>query len=246
MSVSFLIRSPRSHDGEIDALRSRVSELEATFNERDAELSRIRTELAAFRIGYRQRVGRLHEELDELERAINEAELGVLSQRVKERDSADVKSAPREVPLRTLTTDAIRRLFRDVARTIHPDLADDDAERERRHQLMIEANRAYALGDEERLRRVLQMWENSPEAVAGTDLDAARVRLLRRVAQLEEQLTMLASDLADVKASSLWHLKAMVDSEAAKGNDLMADMIRRLNRDILAARNRLDALQPRS
>jgi hypothetical protein len=37
----------------------------------------------------------------------------------------------------------------------------------------------------------------------------------------------------------------MVDEEAAKGNDLIADMIRRLNRDILAARNRLDALQPR-
>ena len=47
---------------------------------------------------------------------------------------------------------------------------------------------------------------------------------------------MLSSDLADMKASALWHLKAMVDSETAKGNDLMADMIRRLNRDIRHAR----------
>jgi hypothetical protein len=241
--VSSLVRSPHSHGENIDALRSRITELETVFAERDDELTRIKTDLAAFRISYRQRVGRLHEELDELERAINEQELGVLSERVKDRDPADVKSAPRSVPERSLTSDAVRKLFRDVAKTIHPDLADGDDERERRHRLMIEANRAYAQGDAERLRWILQAWENSPEAVTGTDLDAMRVRLMRRIAQLEEQLTDLASDLADMKASSLWHLKAMVDSEAAKGNDLMADMIRRLNRDILAARNRLDALQ---
>jgi hypothetical protein len=246
--VSSLVRSPQSHEDpheDIQALRARVAGLEATFAERDAELSRTQAELAAFRIRYRQRVGRLHEELDELERAINEAELGILSERVKEQDPADVKGAPREVTPRSLSSDTVRRLFRDVAKTIHPDLADDDDERERRHKLMIEANRAYAQGDEERLRWILEAWENSPEAVTGSDLDAMRLRLMRRIAQIEEQLTVLASDLADMKASSLWQLKAMVDAETANGNDLMADMIRRLNRDILVARNRLDALQPR-
>jgi hypothetical protein len=239
--VNSLVHAPQSHE-DIDALRTRVTELEAALGERDAEVTRIKADLAAFRISYRQRVGRLHEELDELERAISEAELGILSERVKEHDPADVKDAPREIVSRSLSSDAVRRLFRDVAKTIHPDLADDDDERERRHKLMIEANRAYAQGDEERLRWILQVWENSPEAVTGSDLDAMRLRLLRRIAQIEEQLAMNSSVLADMKASSLWKLKAMVDAEAARGNDLMADMIRRLNRDILAARNRLDAL----
>jgi hypothetical protein len=240
--MSSLVHSPQSHE-DIDALRARVAELEAGFSERNGELSRLKAELAAFRISYRQRVGRLHEQLDELERAINEAELGILAERVREHDPSDVKDAPREVAPRSLSSDAVRRLFRDVAKTIHPDLADDDDERERRHKLMIEANRAYASGDEERLRWILQVWENSPEAVTGSDLDAMRLRLMRRIAQLEEQLAVIASDLADMKDSSLWQLKAMVDAEAAKGNDLMADMIRRLNRDILVARNRLDALK---
>ena len=243
--MSSLIRSPQSHE-DIDALRVRVGELEALFAERDGELSRIKADLAAFRISYRQRVGRLHEELDELERAINEAELGILSDRVKNQDQSDVKGAPRETAPRSLSSDAVRRLFRDVAKTIHPDLADDDDERERRHKLMIEANRAYAHGDEERLRWILQVWENSPEAVTGSDRDAMRLRMMRRIAQLDEQLTALTSELAEVKTSSLWQLKSMVDAEAAKGNDLMADMIRRLNRDLLVARNRLDALKPSS
>ena len=66
---------------------------------------------------------------------------------------APADTAPR------LTTDAVRRLFRDVAKVIHPDLAHDPEARDRRHALMIEANRAYALGDEERLRWILQAWE---------------------------------------------------------------------------------------
>jgi hypothetical protein len=34
----------------------------------------------------------------------------------------------------------------------------------------------------------------------------------------------------------------MVDEAAARGKDLMSDMIARLKRDIMAARNRLDAM----
>ena len=109
---------------------------------------------------------------------------------------------------------------------------------------MIEANRAYALGDEEQLRVILQAWERSPEAVPGSDPDAMRLRLVRRIAQIEEQLDMLAGDLAALKDSPLGKLKAMVDEAAARGKDLVRDMIGRLKRDILVATNRLDAMRP--
>jgi len=111
---------------------------------------------------------------------------------------------------------------------------------------MIEANRAYALGDEEQLRSILEAWERSPDAVKGTDAEAMRLRFIRRIAQIEEQLEMLAADQAAVQDSPMWQLKAMVDEEAAKGKDLVADMVRRLKRDILVATNRLDALRPPS
>jgi len=242
--VTSLVRSNQTDDS-IDDLRARMAELERTLDARRTEIRRTTTALEAFRIRYRQDVGRLHEELDELEVAIAELELGEINTRI-DGDGADPAAppaGPTSEPAARFTSDAVRTLFRDVAKTIHPDLADDDDERERRHKLMIEANRAYAQGDEERLRWILQVWENSPEAVTGSDLDAMRLRLMRRIAQIEEQLTVLASELADLKKSSLWQLKAMVDAESANGNDLMADMIRRLNRDILVARNRLDALR---
>jgi len=107
---------------------------------------------------------------------------------------------------------------------------------------MAEANRAYALGHEERLRWLLHAWERSPEAVKDGDPDATRLRLLRRIEQIEEELTACAADLAALNASALWQLKAMVDEAAARGKDLVADMVRRLKRDIMAGRNRLDAM----
>jgi hypothetical protein len=213
--------------------------------ERDAEVARVKSDLDAFRVKYRQEVGLLHEQLDKLELEIAEAELDELSKRVKSgsgdptEPAADARpaSAPR------YTSDAVRKLFRDVAKAIHPDLALDESTRDRRHALMVEANRAYALGDEEQLRFILDAWERSPEAVQGLDPEATRLRLIRRIAQIEEQQDMLARDLAALKDSPLGKLKSMVDEAAATGKDLVRDMIGRLKRDILVATNRLDAMR---
>lgn len=222
-----------------------MSELEALYAERHAAFTETQAGLAAFRNRYRQDVGLLHDELDRLELELAEAELGELSKRVGAAAGAAAEpAAPRPEPQPRFTTDAVRKLFRDVAKAIHPDLARDEHARDRRHSLMIEANRAYALGDEEQLRGILQAWERSPEAIQGTDAEASRLRLVRRIEQIEEQLEMLAADQDALKDSPMWQLKAMVDDEAAKGKDLVKDMVKRLKRDILVATNRLDALRP--
>jgi hypothetical protein len=241
--VTTLVPSGPHRDGEIHDLHAHVTGLERLLAERRDEATRARAEMDAFRITYRQKVGLLHEELDRLELALAEAELGILKERLGDSaETPDPATIDRiEAPPR-FTTDAIRKLFRDVAKAIHPDLAESEDTRERRHLLMIEANRAYALGDEEQLRAILQAWERSPEAVQGTDLEAMRLRLVRRMAQIEEELDALADDLETLKDSSLWKLKSMVADEAAKGQDLIQDMVRRLNRDILVATNRLDAI----
>ena len=83
------------------------------------------------------------------------------------------------------------------------------------------------MGDEEQLRGILQAWEKSPEAVPGSDPEAMRLRLLRRIAQIEEQMGMLASDLTALEISPLGKLKAMVDEAATKGNDLVREMVAR-------------------
>jgi hypothetical protein len=243
--VTTLVRTDRPHDQDLESLRARASELDTVHEDRRAEVEAVEAELASFKIRYRADVGLLHEELDRLELELAEAELGELSKRTDIPDTTttavDVERI--DAPPR-LSSDAVRKLFRDVAKAIHPDLASDALARDRRHSLMIEANRAYALGDEEQLRLILLAWERSPEAVQGSDADAMRSRLVRRIAQIEEHLLTLDAALAELKASPMFQLKTMIDAEAAKGKDLIKDMVRRLKRDILVATNRLDALRP--
>ena len=242
--MSALVPSGPHPENGLEDLHARLSALEGQFSERRDEVAQTRADLDAFRIRYRHEVGLLHEELDRLELALAEAELGILTERLGETPDSQPASptADRIESVPRFTTDAIRKLFRDVAKAIHPDLAHDAVTRDRRHSLMVEANRAYAVGDEEQLRAILQAWERSPEAVQGTDQEAMRLRLVRRIEQIDEQLDALAGELTTMQESSLGKLKAMVDDEAAKGKDLIKDMVRRLKRDIVVATNRLDAL----
>lgn len=78
-----LVRS-EGVDPALDDLQATLAELDTTLKARTQELAQARVDLEAFRIRYRQDVGRLHEELDELLDAIAELELKELSQRLKE------------------------------------------------------------------------------------------------------------------------------------------------------------------
>ncbi len=242
--MSTLIRAEHAGEETLESLRERVTAGETTLRERRAELARVDTELAAFNIRYRHEVGRLHDELDALEAALAEAELGEIDQRLKDAGAEPqaTPSQPPDLPPR-FTSDAVRRLFRDVAKLIHPDLARDADGLDRRHALMVAANEAYAVGDAERLRAILQTWERSPDAVPGTDPAAVRQRLTARIAEIDAQLTECETALAARRDSPLWKLKTMVDEAAAVGKDLVADMVRRLKRDILVTTNRLDAMR---
>lgn len=239
-----LLRRAACEGDDLQALRARGVELEAAVLERDRDLARIKDELDAFRASYRQRVGTLHEQLDELELAIAEAELGELAAQLEGAalQSAAAPGARGQAP--RLTSDAIRTLFRDVAKAIHPDLAGDEQARCRRQALMAEANRAYADRDEEQLRLILALWERSPEAVQGSDPAAIRLRLVRRIVQLEERMAALEIELEELKASPLWALKAQVDQASRRGRDLVAELVARLERDIMVATNRLAAMRP--
>lgn len=243
--MTTLVRPQERGDHDLEGLRSRVAELETLLGERRAGVAHVRAELNAFTISYRQQVGSLHEQLEQLELEIAEAELGELSREVESgpREPAEAGAAGRPEPPPRYTSDAVRRLFRDVAKVIHPDLARDESARDRRHALMVEANRAYALGDEEQLRSILRAWEQGRDAQPGTP-GAMRLRLVRRVSEIEAQLAVLAADLATLQASPVWALKGMVDEAAARGKDLVRETIARLQRDIMVATNRLDAMRP--
>src|SRR5947209_54106 len=98
------------------ALRARLTEVEAAVTARQEEIDRVQASLAAFRTRYREQAGSLHDELEELESAIEEATLGELSKLAGARVREVTPAA--SAPLPRYTSDVMRRLFRDVAKTI--------------------------------------------------------------------------------------------------------------------------------
>ena len=81
-AVFSLVRSRPPDDRDIRDLRARVSEQGALLDARLARVTQLESELDAFKVRYRREVGRLHEELDELEYAIAELELAELARQL--------------------------------------------------------------------------------------------------------------------------------------------------------------------
>jgi len=134
--MTALVPSNQPADSELESLRLRMTSLEAELRERSDLVAQVSARLDAFKIRYRQEVGLLHEELDELEREIDEADRGERAKRAQG-DATKQAAAPARDVLPRYTSDAVRSLFRDVAKAIHPDLARDELARDRRHRLMI-------------------------------------------------------------------------------------------------------------
>ncbi|MFI6084449.1 J domain-containing protein [Streptomyces sp. NPDC051217] len=97
-------------------------------------------------------------------------------------------------PKRVRPTDEARKLYRDLARKAHPDLAQDDTERTRRDEFITRVNAAYGRGDEALLRQLAEEWAAGPvpketplseneELYARLDWLARRKELLTIVAQ---------------------------------------------------------------
>lgn len=95
-------------------------------------------------------------------------------------------------------TAVLKKLYRDLARRFHPDMAIDEADREYRTQMMMAINAAYAAGDIERLLKLAE----EPDAAeridyAQTDKQLAEAlqkelgRLQRRLQEIEQELARL-------------------------------------------------------
>ena len=79
---------------KIEDLRARVTELDAALGERSAEVARAGAGPRRVPDRYRHEVGLLHEELDRLELALAEAELGILNERLGETGKASPPPPP--------------------------------------------------------------------------------------------------------------------------------------------------------
>lgn len=96
----------------------------------------------------------------------------------------------------------LRRLYRSLARLLHPDLARDQEERIQREQLMRLVNQAWERRDAEQLQRLFAVWNADSCAATADGLDGLR----RGVAQRQLEEAQLRRRLSELECSEVGQL----------------------------------------
>ncbi len=243
----------KPEDEELARKLAEQAAIESELADRELRVANLRAELGAFERRYLHFIGARYAELDECKAQLAErlarqqpgnerAQQAAREARARadETKCAAGEKSERE-PRAFEATPEMKRLYRDVAKRIHPDLTSDRDDRAKRQQLMAEANRAYEEGDEARLAKILNEYECSPEAVKGEGPGAELVRVIRRLSQARGRLAEIEAELHQLVRSDLYQMKERVSEAEKYGRDVLKEMTEKVEAQIAQARERLES-----
>ncbi|MFN0107805.1 MAG: J domain-containing protein [Blastocatellia bacterium] len=241
--MSTLILSQQSEEFELQRRREELGQLEADLSQRESQLAGLNAGMTAFEIRYLTVVGHKYDELAKIEKQI--AKLQGLDFDDDDYGYDGDSLADDEVGCgqNRLHTDKLKKLYKEVARKFHPDLASCPQERQHRHQLMIEVNHAYESGAEGKLQELLEAGASLEVVETSGAMSAEMILLLRKIAEAKQGLIELETEIAETVASEIYKLKLRVESAEVTEENLFADLVAQVERQIRKANNRLFHLQ---
>jgi hypothetical protein len=248
----------KPEDRELARKREEQAAIETELADRELRAANLRAELGAFERRYLHFVGSRYAELDELNAQVAEriaaaqpnneraqqAAREARARATSTKSTAGEKSAQEPRPFQA--SPELKRLYRDIARKIHPDLTTDRDDRAKRQDLMAQANEAYEQGDEAQLMKILTEYECSPEAVKGDGAGADLIRAIRRISQARSRLSEIEAELQGLLRSDLNQLKMRVDEAEKTGRDVVAEIVAKVDEQVAQAKRRLDNLKHRA
>ena len=240
---------------ELKKKRAVLERLKDRLADREEDMTDLRTELEKFEANYSMQVGRLYADLDDIEAKIAEEEYKLVpdDEEIKKR-AEELRRRAEESAARALQaaeaadqaftpTLAAKKAYHAIARTIHPDLALDAAEKEKRHGLMAQLNNAYSSGDQDKLNKLVAEFRNSPDLVKGDSIGDELVRAIRQIFQVKMRLRELAEEKLTAEASELFSLRKKMEEEMGEGRDMVAQMAARTVVQIRKSTRRLENLK---
>ena len=223
---------------ELELKRRNLAILEQDLAEKELELSTLKGELHLFERRYQLVVGVKYTELDGVKAQILELASGLYprsdefragAESAWERAQGSAKAADdddSDLPDKEVfkPSENLKKLFRQVAKKIHPDLASDEKEKNRRHELMAKLNLAYDRLDEEAIHAVLSEWEAGHHPEKNETLGTQLVKIVRQVGQIKKRLSRIEEELVEIKNSGMHQLMNKMASAEKTGRDLLEEM----------------------
>lgn len=240
---------------ELNKKRKVLERLKDRLADREEEMADLRADLERLEARYTMEVARLYAELDEIEAEIAEEELKLvpddeeIKKKVEELRRRAEESAARAAEAESRAsenhqpTSEAKKVYHELARSIHPDLAIDSDEKERRHILMAELNQAYRSGDQQKMDKLVNDMRSSPHLVKGDTIGDELVRAIRQISQVKQHLVELAAEKEAAMASEQFELRKKVEAERSEGRDMLAQMAARTRTHIVKAERRLANLR---
>lgn len=240
---------------ELEKKRRVLDRLKDRLADREEEMTDLRALQQQFEAQYTMGVARLYAEFDDIEAQIAEEEVKLVpdDEEIKKKAEEMRRRAEESAARAAEDADAADRKFNptaeakkayhNLARIIHPDLALDAGEKEKRHGLMAELNAAYSAGDQTKLNKLVEDFRNSPDLVSGDTVGDELVRAIRQIFQIKVRLGELVNERAEIEGSELYDLRKRVEDEMAEGRDLLAQMANRTRVHIKKSERRLTNLR---
>lgn len=236
---------------ELQLKRRDLAILEQDLAQKELELSTLKGEVHLFERRYHLVVGVKYTELDGVKAQIlelasglyprsDEFRAGAQSAREKAQSSAkaeeDDDSDLSEV---FKPSEDLKKLFRQVAKKIHPDLASDEKEKIRRHELMAKLNLAYDRLDEEAIHAVQREWEAGHHPEKNETVGTQLVKIVRQVAQVKKRLLKIEEELVEIQNSGMHQLMHKTAEAEKTGHELLEEMAKSVDEKINSIKSKV-------
>lgn len=126
---------------------------------------------------------------------------------------------PDSTPENRAEAEELRSLYRQLAKTFHPDLTEDEAERTFRQEVMLRINHAWQLRD---LHAMREIGADVKDLVSGHLMSVVAHRLAwhrRELARLEDECHQLRTRVVSLRTSktvALWHNQSLANAAIAR------------------------------
>lgn len=236
---------------ELDHKYQKLDGLKADLLVREQAYNQLKAEIRMFEQVYEEVLGTRIEALEELEwqlqGLLGEGEVGRNTESLQQQSffthiqqSTDLLDDDEVQP--DTSQVSLKSLYRGVAKAVHPDLADNEVERQRRQELMSLANEAYQSGNRQMLADMLSEWEQTPVFSSELDIALELVRVIRQIAAVEQNIQAMIRQTSELKQTKIYVFKLRVDEALHDGVDLLAEMAAKVDIDIVRIRRRLTVL----